>query len=105
MTEQFIAGKCSHGLNSYERLLNSSTSICCCGLFAAEVTWKPGAQLCGPLVSRAAKLWDVKSRGKADFEAGRRRLVIHQRAAEGRQAGLQQILCLTQVLEYCSCHH
>lgn len=36
----------------------------------AEVTWKPGAQLCGPLVSCAAQLWDVKSRGSAGFEAG-----------------------------------
>lgn len=85
ITEQFIAVKGRRSWSSCEGLLSSNRSICCCRLLTVEVTRKPGPQLCGPLVSRAAKLWDVKSKGEAAFEGGGHRLVIYQTAAEDKR--------------------
>nr|CAI9705574.1 unnamed protein product [Rangifer tarandus platyrhynchus] len=67
---KFLAVKRSHSSSSYERLLDSSMSMCCGDLPEVEATWKPGAQLRGPLLSCTAQLWDVKSGGQAAFEAG-----------------------------------
>lgn len=64
-------------------------------LLDAEVAWKMGAQLCAPLVRWAARLWDVKRRGKIDFEVDVGLSSIRQ---YWKRAGIQQVFCSITVL-------